>query len=105
MPKTWKQVRAEAAERGRIDEAKVAEHREAGLASVRAYRLAELRKRTGFNQEEIAQKVGVTQSRVSRIERGDIGHTELGTLRAFTEAFGGELEVVVKLGDERVVLV
>ena len=44
------------------------------------------------------------QSRVSRIERGAIDHTQLETLRAYLEALGGELEVSARFGDERILI-
>ena len=46
----------------------------------------------------------MSQARVSQIESGDLEHTELGTLRAFVRALGGELEVSYKIGDERFTL-
>lgn len=97
----WKAVRAAAVAGGRIDEKRVAELRGTALAQVRAHRLAEVRSATGLNQEELSRRLGISQSRVSRIERGDLEKTELATLRAFVQALGGEIEVTVKLGEER----
>jgi ribosome-binding protein aMBF1 (putative translation factor) len=100
----WKRVREKAVLAGRLDESRVKTLKEQALAQVRAFRLAEVRSATGLNQEELAGKLGISQSRVSRIEHGDLEHTELATLRAFAQALGGELEVTVKLGDERFVV-
>ncbi|WP_424950301.1 helix-turn-helix domain-containing protein [Deinococcus sp.] len=100
----WKGVRAKAVAAGRLDEDRVRALKAQALAQVRAFRLAEVRSATGFNQEELAERLGISQSRVSRIEQGDLEHTELATLRAFVRALGGELEVTVKLGDERFVV-
>ena len=97
----WSEVRAQAAREGRVNEARVAELKGAALAQVRAHRLAEVRSATGLNQEELSQRLGISQSRVSRIERGDLEKTELATLRAFVRALGGDIEVTVKLGEER----
>ncbi len=97
----WKAVRAKAVTDGRVDEERVAELKARALAQVRAHRLAEVRSATGLNQEELSQRLGISQSRVSRIERGDLEKTELATLRAFVQALGGDLEVTVKLGEER----
>jgi hypothetical protein len=44
----------------------------------------------------------VSQARVSKIERGDLAHTELGTLAAYVEALGGELRVVADFGSESI---
>ncbi|MFK7602341.1 type II toxin-antitoxin system RelE/ParE family toxin [Deinococcus sp. SM5_A1] len=97
----WKAVRAGAVADGRIDEKRVTELKAAALAQVRAHRLAEVRSASGLTQEELSRRLGISQSRVSRIERGDLEKTELATLRAFVQALGGDIEVTVKLGEER----
>lgn len=97
----WKAVRAEAVVDGRVNGKRVAELKGKALAQVRAHRLAEVRGATGLNQEERSRRLGISQSRVSRIERGDLEKTELATLRAFVQALGGDIEVTVKLGEER----
>lgn len=102
--RTWKDVRAEAVASGRLDEAKVAEQTRRLLAEVRAHRLAEIRETTGLNQTDIANRLGVSQSRVSRIERGDMDRTEVATVRAYVGALGGEVEIVAKFGDERITI-
>jgi hypothetical protein len=48
------------------------------------------------------KRMKVSQSRLSRIERGDLSHTELGTLKAYVEALGGRFEVSAKFGDESI---
>lgn len=97
----WKAVRAQAVADGHVSEKHVTELKAKALAQVRAHRLAEVRSATGLNQEELSRRLGISQSRVSRIERGDLEKTELATLRAFVQALGGDIEVTVKLGDER----
>lgn len=99
--RNWKAVRAQAVANGRVNEERVAELKGRALAQVRAHRLAEVRSATGLNQEELSRRLGISQSRVSRIERGDLEKTELATLRAFVQALGGDIEVTVKLGEER----
>lgn len=98
---SWKTVRAQAVADGRINEQRVAELEAEALARVRAHKLTEVRSATGLNQEELSRRLGISQSRVSRIERGDLERTELATLRAFVRALGGDIEVTVKLGEER----
>jgi DNA-binding XRE family transcriptional regulator len=100
----WKDVRAEAVAAGRLDEASVAEERRRLRAEVRAHRLAEIRESSGLNQTDLADRLGVSQSRVSRIERGDMDHTEIATVRAYVGALGGEVEIVAKFGDERITI-
>lgn len=104
MTKTWKTVRAQAVTAGKIDDQRVEQLKTEAMVRVRAHRLRELREATGLNQEAIARKLGISQSRVSRIERGELDRTEIATLRAFTAALGGELEISVRLGDERLIL-
>lgn len=77
------------------DEQAVERLRDEILAGSRANRLADLRKQTGLTQEELAERIGVDQPRVSRMERGDLSRTEVGSLAAYAEAMGGTLELVV----------
>lgn len=106
MPKarSWEEVRAEAARRGHINEQRVAELVESSLQEIRAYQLAEIRKGQGTSQEEVAEAMGVSQSRVSRIERGEIGRSELNTIKEYVRALGGKLEIVADFGDQRLVI-
>ncbi|MFC7266477.1 helix-turn-helix domain-containing protein [Streptomyces lutosisoli] len=52
-----------------------------GLAS-RVHRLAELRKGKHATQVQVAEAMGVTQARVSRIEKGQLERSEVDTLAA-----------------------
>ena len=101
MARNWKDVRAEARSIGQFDEARIAALHRRLRAEVRAHRLSEIRETTGLNQTEIANRLGVSQSRVSRIERGDMERSEIATVRAYVGALGGEVEIVAKFGDER----
>lgn len=102
MARTWKSVRAEAIAMGKLNEERMAELGRQMRAEVRAHRLAEIRETLGLNQSDVAGYLGVSQSRVSRLERGDMDRTELATIRAYVGALGGELELVAKFGDERI---
>jgi DNA-binding XRE family transcriptional regulator len=57
-----------------------------------ALRLAELRERRGLTQAELADALGVSQQRLSRVERQD--DLFLSTLRSYVEMLGGELEII-----------
>jgi transcriptional regulator with XRE-family HTH domain len=98
MAKNWREVRKEAVTRGLIDEDKVAEQRARMLAEVRAYRLAEIRKSQNVTQVQLAQAMEVTQSRVSRLEKGMLAASELGTVKKYVEALGGQLRLVADFG-------
>ncbi|GLI00399.1 XRE family transcriptional regulator [Phytohabitans aurantiacus] len=74
------------------------------IAESRAYRLAEVRRRQRTTQVEVAKAMGVTQARVSRIEKGQISRSEVDTLAAYVQALGGKLKIVADFGDESYVL-
>lgn len=71
---------------------------------VLAHRLAEARRRCRLTQGQVAEAMGVSQARVSKIERGEISRTEVETIRSYINALGGRLEIVADLGDVRLVL-
>jgi DNA-binding XRE family transcriptional regulator len=77
---------------------------EALIAQARAYRLAEVRRRQHATQTDIAKAMGVTQARVSRIEKGELNRSEVETLAAYVKALGGKLKIVADFGDESYVL-
>ncbi|WP_406287958.1 helix-turn-helix domain-containing protein [Embleya sp. NBC_00896] len=68
-------------------------------AYVVGFHLKELRKSLGRTQAEVAAVLGVSQSRVSQIETGDLEAMELETLRSYAAALGGRLDVTVSIGD------
>jgi ribosome-binding protein aMBF1 (putative translation factor) len=100
----WDDVKVERRRRHPVDEAAIERHEERMLAETRAFRLAEIREASGLKQEEVAERIGVSQSRISRMEHGDIDRAGLSTIRDYIEALGGEMEVLAKFGDERIVI-
>ena len=104
MPRTWKEVRSDAVDAGQLDATNVANAKARFAAEVRAHRLAEVRAALGFTQVSLAERLHVSQSRVSRIERGALDHTQVDTLRTYLEALGGELEITARFGDERILI-
>jgi hypothetical protein len=48
--------------------------------------------------------MGMSQARVSPIEHGEIGRSEVDTLTAYVEALGGRLKLVADFGDSSVVI-
>lgn len=86
------------------DQAEIERRAEHLRAEVRAYRLAEVRKRQHTTQVELAQRMGVSQARVSDIERGQLTRSEVDTLAAYVAALGGKLKIVADFGDESLVL-
>jgi transcriptional regulator with XRE-family HTH domain len=66
------------------------------LGRIRGHELAEMRKSAGLTQAEVAATLGVSQARISQIEHGRVD--SLDTLRAYAEALGAEVAIVVSRG-------
>ena len=71
--------------------------RERREAYVRGHQLAEMRKAAGVTQAGLAELLGVSQSRISKIESGEISGIEV--IRAYVTALGGTVDLVATLGD------
>ena len=71
---------------------------------IRAYQLREVRESQAMTQVELAEELGVGQNRVSAIERGDIDHARVLTLRRYVEALGGRLNIEASFGNVRYVI-
>jgi transcriptional regulator with XRE-family HTH domain len=99
---SWEQVRSELG----LNTADVARHptRLEGGPDAGACRLAEIRKHRGVTQQDLAETLGVSQSRVSQIERQSIDDTVVSTLAAYVEALGASIVIRVDFGEERFVL-
>ena len=105
MARTWREVCAEAVAQGRLDLQRANNARKETLEAVRAHRLAEIRKAHGHaRQGDVAAVMGVPQARVSKLESGDLSHTEVETLQSYAAALGGNLRVVADFGESTVEL-
>lgn len=102
MARNWKDVRAQVRATGKLDEQRIDALKVKLLAEVRAHRLAEIRQAYGLDQSALAERLGVSQSRISRLERGELDRSEISTVRGYVEALGGEVEIVARFGDERI---
>ncbi len=71
---------------------------EGGRRRGEAVGLAELRRRRGLTQVGMAQRLSISQSDVSKLERRR--DLLLSTLKAYTEALGGELHHLAIFPDE-----
>jgi DNA-binding XRE family transcriptional regulator len=69
------------------------------LAAVHGTRLADLRKQFGMTQVQLGQATGLSQARISQIENGT--EVSLDVLRTYVTGLGGQVEVVVRVGDVR----
>ncbi len=105
MARNWREIRADAVAQGRVKPEQAAAAREAMRDAVHAHRLAEIRKAHGHaRQADVAALMGVSQARVSKLESGDLSHTEVGTLQAYVAALGGHLRIVAEFGENSVEL-
>ena len=105
MARTWREVRAEAVARGRLAPQRADTARKEMLEALRAPRLAEIRNaHRHARQSDVAALMGISQARVSKLESGDLSHTELGTLQSYVAALGGTLRVVADFGENTVEL-
>ncbi|MET9516818.1 helix-turn-helix transcriptional regulator [Streptomyces sp. NPDC002994] len=100
----WQDVKAEAHRRNpEMSDPQLQARADATLdAQIAGYHLRELRKLVGKTQGEVAAVLGVSQSRISQIENGDIDAMELETLRAYAAALGGHVDVTVSIGPHAV---
>lgn len=74
-------------------------------AETQGYRLLEMREQyDGMSRAVVAGRNGVSETLVEQIERGDIEDLTLAVIRGYVEALGGEVEVLAKFGDERIVI-
>jgi predicted XRE-type DNA-binding protein len=103
LARNWRDVKADAVASGRLDEQRANNARKELHDAVRANHLADVRKDQDVRQKDVAAIMNVSQARVSKIERGDLSHTELGTLESYVEALGGHLRVIADFGDKTII--
>lgn len=88
----------------KVDRRKVEEYKQQMMQKVQAYRLKELRLQSGLTQKQLAERIGVSQRQVSKIECGDLENTQIGTLRGYLRAIGGDLSLEFVSGPARICL-
>jgi DNA-binding XRE family transcriptional regulator len=98
--RAWEQVRSGLG----LNTAVVARHRTRLEADADACRLAEIRKHRRVTQQDLAETLGVSQSRVSQIERQSVDDTVVSTLAAYVEALGASILIIADFGGEQFVL-
>ena len=67
-----------------------------------SHRLAERRKGLGLTQTDVAERMGVTKSRVSQIERGEVSTVDV--IARYVQAIGGHLQISAIFGDDLFIL-
>jgi transcriptional regulator with XRE-family HTH domain len=66
-------------------------------AAVSGARLAEIRRQLGLTQVQLAEATGLSQARISQIEKGRT--VSLEVLRTYVGGLGGQVDVVARIGD------
>ncbi|MER6017967.1 helix-turn-helix transcriptional regulator [Streptomyces anulatus] len=67
---------------------------------VLGHHLRVIREEQGLTQAQVAKSVGVSQARVSQIERGEIHNLE--SMRTYAAALGARIKVSIEYGDRTV---
>ena len=97
----WSEVRADVVTAAGGEEA-VAEARKRNQADIDGHRLAARRKAVGLSQTDVADKMGVTKSRVSQIERGEVSTVD--AIARYVQALGGQIQISAVFGDDQYIL-
>jgi len=80
----------------------IAEARNHNQAYIDGHRLAERRKAMGLTQAQAAERMGVTKSRVSQIERGEV--STIDAVARYVQAIGGTIQISAVFGDDHYIL-
>jgi DNA-binding XRE family transcriptional regulator len=97
----WSDVRTDIVAESGGEEA-VAEARRRNQAYIDGHRLAERRNALGLSQSEVADRMGVTKSRISQIERGEVSTVE--AIARYVQALGGHIQISAVFGDDLYIL-
>ena len=97
----WREVRDDVVAAAGGEEV-VAEARKRNQAYIDGHRLAERRKAVGLSQTDVAEKMGVTKSRVSQIERGEVSTVD--AIARYVQALGGQIQISAVFGDDQYIL-
>ncbi len=62
--------------------------------------MAYARRIAGLSQKALSERSGIDQSDISKIERG-VANPSVATLERIARALGGELEINIRMKDER----
>ena len=106
--RSWEEVKAKKAAidqaSGRDMAAAKAHARNVLEAFIIGHQLGELRAEAKLTQVQVAQRMGISQARVSQLERGDVNQLEVDTVRRYVAALGGRLRLVADFADHDVVI-
>jgi DNA-binding XRE family transcriptional regulator len=97
----WQDVRTDIVASAGGEEA-ITKPRHRNQAYIDGHRLAERRKALDLTQAEVAERMGVTKSRVSQIERGEVSTIE--AVARYVQAIGGHIQISAVFGDDLYIL-
>lgn len=97
----WSEVRANVVAEAGGEEA-VTEARKRNQACIDGHRLSERRKALGLSQTDMTKKMGVTKSRISQIERGEVSTVD--AIARYVQALGGHIQISAVFGDDTYIL-
>ena len=80
----------------------ITEARNRNQSYIDGRRLAERRKGLGLTQAQAAERMGVTKSRVSQIERGEV--STIDVVARYVQAIGGTIQISAVFGDDHYIL-
>lgn len=78
-----------------------------GLRAAKGIRLPlrTIREGSGVTQVAVEEASGIHQADISRLEgKAEFDDCQLGTLRRYLQALGGDLELVARFGDKRIIV-
>ena len=97
----WQDVRAGIVAGAGGEEA-ITQARHRNQAYIDGHRLAERRKALGLTQAQVAERMGMTKSRVSQVERGEV--STIDAVARYVQAIGGTIQISAVFGDDLYIL-
>jgi DNA-binding XRE family transcriptional regulator len=94
--KKWSDVRPGIVKR--LGEQALDRAHERNQAYIDGHRLAQRRTEIALTQQDVADRMGVTKSRVSQIERGEV--STFAVIARYVEALGGTVQITAVFGDD-----
>jgi DNA-binding XRE family transcriptional regulator len=97
----WNGVRAGLVADAGGEEA-LTEARRRNQAYIDGHRLADRRRLLGLTRTDVADHMGVSRSRVSQIERGEVSTVDV--IARYVQALGGQIQITAVFGDDQYIL-
>lgn len=82
-----------------VDRDEIEQLKQQMVASIRVQELKDARKSQGVTQKELAEQMGVSQTRISALESGNVRQTKIDTLMRYAKSIGADLRVSMTMPD------